>query len=164
MSALSLKAAENRYYLDGSDMFLKYGVGVESGSENFLKFPKRKESVEYNWKDQNGLDVDLTRYFIEAREIELKCFLIANSESDFWVKYNSFVSAWQQPETRRLTIVEFSKDYEVFFKECLIYQRLTRIKSTSLVGCKFTLKIVEKNPNAPQPEYITNEEDKFMIS
>lgn len=155
---------ENRYFLDGADLWLYYKVGIESGSDDFLKMPKRKDSIMHNWQDENGIDVDLSRVFLEPKEIELKCHIIADSEADFWDNYNRLLTKLTQPGVRRLTIAEFGRDFYVYYKECNIYTRFTRLLQSQKVACKFNLKITEKNPAMTTQTFIVDEENRFLIT
>lgn len=155
---------ENRYYIDGADLWLYYKVGVESGSDDFLKMPKRKESITHNWQDENGLDVDLSRVFLEAKEIELKCHIIADSEADFWENYNRLLTTLTKPGVRRLSVTELGRDFFVYYKECNIYTRFTRLLQSNKVACKFSLKLIEKLPSLTQQTFIVDEANRFIIT
>lgn len=159
-----METQTNRYYLDGADLWLYYKVGVESGSDDLLKMPKRKESITHNWLDENGIDVDLSRVFVEAKDIELKCHIIADSEADFWENYNRLQTTLKKPGLRRLTITEFGRDFFVYYKECNIYTRFTRIKSVNKVACKFSLKLTETVPQLTEQTFIVDESTQFIIT
>ena len=155
----------NSYYLDGLSLFDYFGVGVESGSSDLLKPPDRKDSISHDWMDENGIDIDLSRVFLQSREATFQMFIIANDEADFWNKYNAFISYLQKPGTRRLTISEFSKDFFVFYKSCKTFDRFTRIKDSGKVACKFTLVLIEKDPTAAQaPTFLIEETGRFIIT
>lgn len=157
---------ENRYFLDGIDLWLGYRVGVESGSDDFLRMPKKKEGIQHDWQDENGLDVDLSRIFLEAKEVELKCHILAPTEADFWISYDALLATLTKPGVRRLTITEFGRDFYVFYKSCEIYTRFTRLLDSNLVACKFTLKLMEKNPTASAlpPSFLVDEAGRFIIT
>lgn len=155
----------NRYYIDGADMWETYRVGVESGSDDFLKMPRRKESISHDWKDENGLDVDLTRVFLEAKTIELKCHILAESEAQFWLYYEAFLYKLTRPGLRRITVTELGKDFYVYYDDCTIYQRFTRIRGSNLVACKFNLKLIEKLPTSgTAPTFLVSQNDLFIIT
>ncbi len=159
-----METQANRYYLDGADMWLTYGLGVESGSDDFLKLPKRKESITRNWLDENGIDVDTSRVFLEAKEIELQCHIIAANEADFWQKYNRLLAVLSLPGQRRMTVAEFGQDFFLIYQSCSVYKRFTRLKQASVVACKLTLKFLEMFPvNNPQL-YIVDEENRFIVT
>lgn len=152
-----------RYFIDGADLWTYYGVGVESGSDDFLKMPKPKERTTHDWTDENGIDVDLSRTFVEPKEAELKCHLIANDENDFWIKYQRLLATLLQPGLRRLSITELNRDFYVFYKEMAQYQRFTRLQHTNLVACKFGIKFIEKSPDLTGQTFLINETNQFLI-
>ena len=133
--------------------------------DDFLKLPKRKESITHNWFDENGLDIDLTRTFLEAKEVVIKCVIIADNEVRFWDQYNRFLSLLIKPGTRRLTVNVFNMDYYVYYKDCSIYSKLTAFKQTGKLICKFNLTVVEKVPGFQNlPTFLVEESGKFIIT
>lgn len=157
-----------QYYIDGSDLYMVFGITVESGSDDLLKFPSRKESISHNWQDENGIDVDLSRVFFEAREATFSCNFIANSQADFWTKYNSFIYKMMQPGLRRLEVSEFDKSFYVYYKDCPSYARYTKIKKGPDAGkilCKFQITFVESKPVLDSSNvYIITDDTKFLIT
>lgn len=153
-----------RYYIDSADMWLNFGIGVESGSDDFLKLPKTKDRTTHNWSDENGLDMDVTRTFFEAKEIELKVHLIADNDADFWSKYNKFLTVLAKPGTRRLTVTELNRDFFIVYKECTFFTRYTRLLEANKVATKFTIKLLELVPNLDEQVFIVDEENKFLIA
>ncbi len=61
----------NRYYIDGIDLWTTFRIGVEKGSDDFLKIPQRKESTTHDWQDEDGIDIDLTRNFYKHEHFYL---------------------------------------------------------------------------------------------
>lgn len=155
---------ENRYFIDGADLWTNFKVGIESGSDDFLKMPKRKSSIQHDWSDENGLDVDLSRAFFEAKNIELKCHIIADNEADFWSNYNKFLGVLAKPGNRRLTVTELGRDFYVYYTECSIYTRFTRLLQSNKVACKFNLKLVEPIPDLTVQTFLVDEANKFIIT
>jgi hypothetical protein len=153
------------YEIDGLALYPAFGVGVESGSDDLLKFPKRKDSTSHDWLDENGIDVDLTRVFLESREATFDMWLMADNEDDFWTKYNNFCAYMVKPGLRRLTIAELGKDYFVYYKEMKTLSRLTRIKETNKVAIKFTITFEEPDPTTSTEQvFIVDGEGSFIIA
>lgn len=157
-----------QYYIDGADLYLVYGIFISAGSDDLLKIPKRKESITHDWLDENGVDVDLSRVFLESRDITLECNFLANSKDDFWYKYNSFIATLTKPGLRRLELSEFGKSYYVYYKECSSWKRFARINSgpeKGRIACKFTITFTEKNPTIDASNvYIITDDNRFMIT
>lgn len=157
-----------QYFMDGKDLFLVYGIIIEAGSDDLLKFPDRKDSISHDWMDENGIDIDLSRVFFEPREISLQCAILANNGTDFWNKYGAFLAMLAQPDLRRLEVTELSSSYYVFYKQCTSFTRFTRIKIGSNAGkvaSKFTLTLVEKAPAIDSSNvYLITDDNRFLIT
>ena len=157
---------ENMYLIDGFDLWRTFGITIEKGGlDDLLKLPKRKQSIQHNWQDENGLDVDLSRTFLEAKDSVLKCIIIADNETDFWLHYNQFLSLLIKPGTRRFTVNVFNMNYYIYYKDCTIYQKLTAFKQTGKLICKFNLTISETVPGFQNiPTFLTDESNNFIIT
>jgi hypothetical protein len=160
-----MSPAAQRFYIDGYDLYIYFGIGVESGSSDLLKFPDRKDSVTHDWIDENGIDIDLSRVFLASREATLNMWLLADDENDFWTKYNLFLSYLTKPGLRRLTISEFNRDYDVFYKKMVTLSRLTRIKDVNKVALKFSVTFIEQDPTTnAEPTFLVDDFSRFLIS
>lgn len=159
-----MEMQNGRYYMDGADLWVHFNIGVESGSDDFLKMPKRKDTISHNWLDENGLDVDLSRTFLEAKQIELKCHLLADNEAQFWDCYNRFMAALTKPGIRRITVAEFDRDFYCFYNECNIYTRFTRLKTVNKIACKFSVKLTERVPYMSTATFVIDDAGRFLIT
>lgn len=155
-----------QYFIDGKDLFLVFGIVVESGSDDLLKFPERKDSESYDWQDENGIDIDLSRVFFGSREINLQCSMHAKDEADFWNKRQAFMATLAQPELRRLEVTELSSSFYVYYKSCPTFTRFTRIKRSSAAGVsKFSITFIEKSPTIDSSNvYMITDDNRFMIT
>ena len=156
----------NDYLLDGYDLWTTFGITIEKGGlDDLLKLPKRKQSIEHNWMDEDGIDVDLSRTFLEAKDSVLKCVIIADTEADFWLHYNQFLSLLIKPGTRRFSVNVFNMEYQVYYRDCSIYQKLTAFKNTGKLICRFNLTIRETVPGFLNvPTYLVDESNNFIIT
>lgn len=156
------------YYIDGKDLWTAYNVFVESGSDDFLQYPGKKESITHDWMDSNGVDVDLSRYFLEPRDITLRCAIIVDTPDQFWQKYTGFIADLTQPGTRRIEVAEFgSRSFNVHYKQCSDFTRFTRLKDeeTIKVACKFTMVLVEPVPQLDNGNvFIVDEDGRFLVT
>lgn len=155
----------NSYFLDGKSLYGVFGIGVESGSADLLKFPDRKDSTSHDWLDENGIDIDLSRVFVSSREATFNMWLIAASEEDFWNKYNTFFGFVVKPGLRRLTITEHGKDYYVYYKKMGTLTRFTRIKETNEIALKFSVTFIEADPTTnTAPVFLVTQSGAFIIT
>lgn len=156
------------YQMDGKDLWTAYSLVVESGSDDFLKYAPRKESITHDWQDSNGIDVDTSRPFVGPREISLRCAIITTTTADFWQKHNGLMADFMQPGKRRITVVEFgNQSFYCIYKDCNDYSRFTRVKegTTTKIACKFTLNITEVEPFLDNNHiFIVDEDGRFLVA
>lgn len=157
---------DNRFFIDGMDFWGTFGVVVEGGSDGFLRYPSRKDSITRDWSDANGIDVDLSRVFVTSRNISLDCGIIADDEADFWAKYNAFLNQWLKPGLHRIQVAEYGlRSFYCHYSDTSNFSRVTRIQGTDKVGCKFTLNIVETEPQLDNNDtFIIDEEGRYLIT
>lgn len=131
------------------DVNLKdYSVFV-SASEGLLSRPKPKANIKVNWADYNGEAVDLSKRLYEAREIELTCFIKADSQGEFIAKCNTFLNVFDKTGTRRLEVyVDYETTpkplvFEVYSSDNLEFSK--KWNSSTMVGT-FKLKLTEPEP------------------
>ncbi len=155
-----------QYYLNGKDLWVLFGVAIKrNGTEDFLKYPDAKETIEHDWMDSNGLDVDLSRVFLKSKDITIPFFLAANSEDDWWKKYNAFFAEWTIPGPKRFEVTEFSRSFFVKYNSCSALTRFTRIKQTNKVFVEFTISITDIEPRLDNTHtFLVDDDDRFIIT
>lgn len=151
------------YKLNTKDLYTVYGIIVNPGNDDFLKLPKRKGSIENNWQDENGLDIDLSQPRFEAREFVLKCTLEAVSRADFWSKYNGFFTELSGVGVHLLYVPDLDKTFTLFYKEQNNFKKLTALDNNA-VYIQFDIVFGETNPTLNiTPEYLVDSDDNFLI-
>jgi hypothetical protein len=132
-------------YLINSINLKDLGITV-SESNGVLDRPKLKSPFQVDWPDYHGAVIDLTRKRVEAREIELKCWMKAAGKIDFVTKLNSFLDIFQADGTQRLTIsIHPTKPllFEVYNESGVSISK--RWNDELMIGT-FTLKLKEPDP------------------
>lgn len=128
--------------------FKAYNVFV-SASEGLLSRPKPKKAVSVDWADYHGQVVDLSRRKYESREIELDCFIKADSQGEFVSKCNDFLGLFDQIGSRRLEVYVHCETtpkplvYEVYLSDSV--DVVKKWSSKSMVGT-LKLKLIEPEP------------------
>jgi hypothetical protein len=136
--------AELSYAINGID-FKEWGITV-SESSGLLDRPKLKSPFKIDWPDYHGQVIDLTRKRVEAREIELTCWMKAAGKIDFVTKLNSFLEIFQADGTQRLTVdIHPTKPllYEVYNENGISIEK--RWRNDMMIGT-FSLKLTEPDP------------------
>ncbi|KAA6303122.1 MAG: hypothetical protein EZS26_000725 [Candidatus Ordinivivax streblomastigis] len=132
------------YFIEGIN-FKDLGITV-SESNGVLDRPKLKSPFKVDWPDYHGEVIDLTRKRVEAREIELKCWMKAAGKMDFVTKLNSFLAIFQADGTQRLTVdIHPTKPliFEVYNESGISISK--RWNDEVMIGT-FTLKLKEPDP------------------
>lgn len=158
------------YYIDGIDLWQAYGLIIQLGSADFLRFPAAKAAISHDWPDQNGIDVDLSKVYLQARTGTLQCVMVADSEAQFFQKHQALLARLVQPGLRRLSITAHGgRSYYVYYKECTTYQQLPGGKLNGLgasgVLHSFGLTFTETNPTIDGKDtHIIADDGAFIIT
>lgn len=162
-------APAGNYFIDGKDFWTIFSIIVESGSDDFLKYPSKKDSITRDWSDADGVDVDLSQVFFNSRDISLRCSILANDAADFWAKYEGFIYQWKQPGYHRIQVGQFGlRSFYCFYKDTSAFTRFTRVLDDEghvKVACKFTISMTEGEPVLTNNDtFIVDEENRFLIT
>jgi hypothetical protein len=156
-------------FLDGIDLWTQFRIFIESGSAALLQYAPKKESIVRDWGDANGVQVDLSRIFLGARDIVLNCAIVVQSEAEFWEKHNFLISQFAQPNLHRLSFkAHGERSYYVYYKECNNYKAEKALTGNGLTGLKayrFSLVISEPEPEFDASHvFLVTEDNVFLIT
>lgn len=166
MSALGL------YAMDGEDLYGSYGFIVKKeegkGKDPFLKFWDSKPIAgQKDWADQDGIEVDLSRRFFQAKEILLSGTMVASGEDDFWEKHEAFYAALSAPGIRRMYVGQLKRSFYIFYDSCTDFGTLTPIiaEDGQKVACKYTLKFIEPSPSFFKKfAFLTDKDGNYLVT
>jgi len=83
---------KDRFYIDGIDAYLAYGVCIlQGGYKDLLSFPSLKEPEKIDWAERDGIDVDLTSPKLDSKKISIS--FCANSLSGMFDFVNILADA-----------------------------------------------------------------------
>lgn len=94
---------------------------IRGGDSDFLSFPDRKDPSSNNWKEYDGLDIDLSEIFFNAKKVNVKFFIKADTGDEFLYRLNSFYELISTPGTISLYSREFQKTFQLRFISCPDY-------------------------------------------
>lgn len=101
--------------IDGIDI-ATLGMFIErGGSDDFLSYPTRRDPDQMDWPDENGLDVDLTDCYFEAKTVKVNYVIIADDERTFKNNLNSFENIHFAAGYRQIYVKEFNKTFSLRF-------------------------------------------------
>lgn len=158
------------YFIDGYDLFLSYSLFIESGTDGFLQYPARKDSITHDWPNYNGKDVDTTQVFVQSRTITLQCAIVvraATAAEDFRTKYNAFLALLLKPGTRTFSAVRLgATSYSVIYRDANNFKMFTPLKNNpELVACKFSLILEELEPKIDATvTAIVDDDNRILIT
>lgn len=156
------------WLIDGIDLYDVFKLFIEEGSADFLKFAPKKSSIEHDWQDANGRDVDLSRIFFDQREGTLNMAIIATDKDDFFEKQQNFISQMIQPGLRRLTLASHGeRSYYIYYKECSKYTAVKPLngENEGLYAYRFSLQVVEPEPQVDASHvFLIDEEGHYIIT
>jgi hypothetical protein len=154
--------------LDAVDLWSGYHTLILNGTTDFLKYAPKKESTEYSWPDQHGLDVDLTTPKFQARTITLNCAIICDDRTVFNDNYTALITQLMLPGFHSITVnAHGPKTYSVEYRECNNYKPVwpLTVDGTSYNVHQFTLIVRELEPN---PGAVTlrlvDESGRYIVS
>ena len=101
--------------IDGIDL-ATYGAFIErGGSDDFLSFPDRRKPDTNDWAEEDGLDVDLTDCYFDAKKVRVKYVIIGSNETTFQQHLNSVATLHQQPGLRSVFVREYNRTFQLRF-------------------------------------------------
>lgn len=117
-----------------------YGLIIQTGTAKFLEYPERKEPLQNDWLDQNGVEYHLDHVFFRDKEVTLQCAFMAPNDTVFWNNYNAFFTEISKPGYQKLYIIDHAKSYDIFYKKTANFEKLRkRLKDVENVFVKFEL-------------------------
>lgn len=161
---------QGQWFINGKDLFSTFGVMILSGTDDFLKWPDAKEGISRDYSDANGEDRDLSKIFFKSKPITLKMAILADTKELFWTYRDGFIAEWAKGGYTRIQITEFDqRSFYCYYQSMSEFTRFSRIRieeSGALkIACKFTLNIVEGEPNLDNLNtFIVDEDGRFLIT
>jgi hypothetical protein len=143
------------YLINGYD-FAIFGAMVETPSPTgLLGLPKRKPSLQYNWADENGLDIDLGDYKVEARNIKINVVMKSDSFTGLQAGLNSFLSQFLKPGLQSLKMAGIPGLFLVYLADEVTPELLTNLNANPMAA-KLSLSLQNPEPVTKQFYTIKN--------
>lgn len=101
--------------IDGTNL-ATLGIFIErGGSDDFLSFPDRRTPDQNDWEEHDGLDVDLSDCFFDAKRVKVNYVIIAENETTFKNNLNAFEALHFAPGLRQIFVREFNRTFSLRF-------------------------------------------------
>lgn len=133
--------------IDGVDAYSEYGFIILKGSmESWLLLPEMKNPFSHDWKDENGLEVDLDERYAKSKDVTLKVLFVAESEVEFWSNYKKTLEMLTSPGIRTMYYRELDKEFEVYYIKSSAAKTYTRLKNVNKIAIEMTFHFTMPDP------------------
>ena len=116
-------------------------------------FPKTKARLDNNWADQNGIDIDTSTNYVEARDFSIEFLLVADNLDSYEVQRELLKEALLASGARTIIVPELNYQFECVYIDCSQFKRMTRSKRPPIVD-RFSLKFKLIDGSAASSETI----------
>lgn len=132
--------------INNKNLLSIYKLVIQTGTQELLEFPERKESLSNDWREENGTETDLELVRFKDKEVNLNCIFIVSNDTEYWNCYNAFFAEITKPGLQNLFIEDHSKTYQVSYKKTSGFKKASkRLKNVPKVAVKFTLTLDVKS-------------------
>lgn len=129
-------------YINGKDAYISWGISLDETSLSELMTPaSNKEFIENESRLEHGKQVLVSNPRLNSRNLTLKINLTASNERQFFERYNSFCNELATGVLEIRTMYQPNLMYKTIYQSCSQFSQFMRG-----IG-KFTLKLIEPNPN-----------------
>lgn len=98
-----------RLYIDGEDVFLKYGAYVVSGGWNELvAMPPLKAVKSNDWQEEDGIEADLSAPVLNTREVTIKFAIVGDFD-----RYYDFIELLSDGSTHTFRCAEIGRIFRL---------------------------------------------------
>lgn len=145
---MSTNALYGHLTINGVDALAEYGFVIMRGSmESWLQMPEMKPAFSHNWKDEHGIEVDLSNRYMKEKQVSLNVLFIVDNELEFWTKYKRALVALTAPGLLTVYYRELDKEFEVFYTKCTSPKAHTRLKNIDKIAVSMTLHFTMPDPS-----------------
>lgn len=129
-------------YINGKDAYTTWGISMdETALSNLMTPSSNKTFIENESRLEHGKRVICANPRVDARSLTLSINLTAKDEKQFFERYGSFCEELATGSLEIETKYQPKVVYKTIYQSCSQFSQFMRG-----IG-KFTLKLVEPNPN-----------------
>lgn len=132
--------------INGVDLAL-YGTFIErGGSDDFLSFPDRREPDQNDWAEHDGLEVDLSDCYFDAKKVRVNYVIKANDATTFQQYLNSIATLHQSPGLKQVYVREYNRTFEMRFIGFTDYKHKGGLFKPGMKTGKLTAEFMMDDP------------------
>ncbi len=129
-------------YINGKDAYTTWGITMDNTGLSELMTPSsNKTFIENESRLEHGKRIVPANPRVDSRNLTLQINLTASDEKQFFERYNSFC------EELATGVLEIETKYQPDVSYKTIYQSCSQFSQFMRGIGKFTLKLIEPNPN-----------------
>lgn len=129
-------------YINNKDAYTQWGISLDSTALSALIAPPAlKEFVSDDYRLEDGVDYIVEDAVVNERQFTLPLNLTAPTEYQFFSRYASFCTELKSGTLHIRTSFQPTLTYKCIYQSCSQFQQYMRGIA------KFSLKLVEPNPN-----------------
>jgi hypothetical protein len=123
-------------------------VPLMHGLTDWLLMPERKDGFMHDWKDEDGIEVDLEHVYWKEKKVSMTVVYIVDSEREFWDKYKATEDLLVGPGLRTIYIRELEKEFEAYYVKSSNPKLVQGIKDVDCIVYEVDFHFVMPNPRA----------------
>jgi hypothetical protein len=135
--------------IDGLDAWGDLGFIVLDGSmEDWFLYPGVKERFSHDWKDEDGIEVDLEHVYLKEKKTALNFYFISDSEVEFWNSYGKTLDLLTSPGLRTIYYRAMEKEFSVYYTDASNPIRTKGPKNVTEIIMGMTVHFVMPDPSS----------------
>lgn len=99
--------------IDGIDLATLGMFILKGGDFDLLSFPERKDPINNDWFEHDGLDCDLSAVLFDSKKVKVKYYLYAENSTVFQQRLNAFERLHLKQGYRQLYVEAFTRTFRL---------------------------------------------------
>lgn len=132
--------------IDGTDLD-DFGMYILKGGDfDFISYPERKEPLQNNWHEENGIDVDLSEVYFNEKDVNVRFYIRDDNAMTFKQHLTGFHKLMMDKGYRSLYSREFDKTFKLRYVSTSDYNFKGGLYKTGAKRSEFTVNFVMDDP------------------
>jgi hypothetical protein len=153
-----------QYTINSVDLKTTYGIDIKNGVNAFLAMPDRKASVQHDFPEENGIDIDLTEPTFSARTFTFNCIQSSSTVADLQTKYWALFNLLKIAGSYAIYNDFLAATLQVYYQK---QANLSNIQKNSQGGYSITYDLIfgESDPfaqNIPNV-FLVDDQNRFLV-
>lgn len=133
------------YTINGNDMLATYGAVITDKPTDPIKPPDRKPSLQNDYADSNGIEIDLSLPTFAERTIDLSVMIQAPDIATFKTYFNALMTVFSTAGTFALECTAMAKTFDIFYSKTTSVTRYGSLNGGTITVV-YDLEFIEPVP------------------